>query len=61
MREASLVAVEDDALRLTPRGMFFADSIVGLIGSPRVEALRSRGTGRHTLSLLEGPTPDFMG
>jgi coproporphyrinogen III oxidase-like Fe-S oxidoreductase len=46
---ARLVEVEADVVRLTPRGLFFADSVAGLLASRRAEALRDRpdlATGR---------------
>lgn len=37
---AGLVVIEDDAVRLTERGMFFADSVVGLLAAERVKEIR---------------------
>ena len=53
MVEAGLAELTPDALRLTPRGMFYADSVAGLLAWPRVEALRGSGAGRHTRDVLE--------
>lgn len=39
--EAGLAERDDDGLGLTPRGMFFADSIAGLLAERRVEQLRA--------------------
>lgn len=40
---AGLAERHGDVLSLTPRGMFFADSIVGLLAERRVEQLRASG------------------
>lgn len=60
---AGLAALDEEALRLSPRGMFYADSVAGLLSWPRVEALRSAGAGRHTRDVLadEVRFRDFMG
>ncbi|OIP43753.1 MAG: hypothetical protein AUK47_02100 [Deltaproteobacteria bacterium CG2_30_63_29] len=36
LADAELVVVEPDAVRLTPRGMFFADTVAGFLAFPRV-------------------------
>ncbi len=61
--DAGLVSLDDDALRLTPNGMFFADSVVGLLAWERSAALREAGAGIHTRELLEPRTMPvlFMG
>jgi coproporphyrinogen III oxidase-like Fe-S oxidoreductase len=60
--EAKLATLDERALRLTPEGMFYADSIAGLFAWPRVRALAESGAGRHTRDLLEGSAvPSFMG
>jgi coproporphyrinogen III oxidase-like Fe-S oxidoreductase len=62
--EAGLAELDEEALRLTPRGMFYADSVAGLLAWPRVEALRASGAGRHTRDLLDHRLlvdSDFMG
>jgi len=59
---ADLATLDDTALRLTPRGMFFADSIAGLFAFPRVEALRAEAAGQRTRDLLDRKVvADFMG
>jgi oxygen-independent coproporphyrinogen-3 oxidase len=60
---AGLCTLTPEALTLTPRGMFHADAVAGLLAWPRVEALRASGGGRRTRDLLgETPRfPDFMG
>ncbi len=60
---AGLATLSAASLTLTPRGMFHADAVAGLLAWPRVEALRARGGGRRTRDLLkEKPGfPDFMG
>ena len=50
-----LATLDARALRLTPRGMFYADSVVGLLAELRIETLKSRGAGRTTRDLLEQP------
>jgi oxygen-independent coproporphyrinogen-3 oxidase len=50
---AALVTVDDDALALTPRGMFYADAVAGLFAWQRVQSLDQSGAGRHTRDLLE--------
>ncbi|MCE9574113.1 MAG: Fe-S oxidoreductase [Deltaproteobacteria bacterium] len=60
--EAGLAAVDDDALTLTPRGMFYADAIAGLLASERVEILRAGAAGRHTRDALDEQVfREFMG
>lgn len=50
--EAGLTTLDADALHLTPRGMFFADSVAGLLAWPRALALRASGAGLHTPYML---------
>jgi oxygen-independent coproporphyrinogen-3 oxidase len=60
--DAELAELDDGELRLTPRGMFYADSIAGLFASSRVARLRGEGAGRHTRDLLDDRLlVDFMG
>ncbi len=40
LSNAELITTEDDTVRLTERGMFFADSVVGLLASERVKEIR---------------------
>jgi oxygen-independent coproporphyrinogen-3 oxidase len=63
VERAGLVTVDADSIGLTPRGMFYADSVAGLLAWPRVEALRASGAGRRTRDLLadEMRFPAFMG
>lgn len=42
LEQAELVRLDPDALRLTERGMFYADSVAGLLAQRRVTRLRSR-------------------
>lgn len=51
--EAKLASLEGDDLVLTPRGMFFADSVAGLLAEERVEALRPRAAGVHNREHVE--------
>jgi len=60
--EAGLAELDEEALRLTPRGMFYADSVAGLFAWRRVEALRETGAGRHTREVVgDRMFVDFMG
>lgn len=63
LRAAGLVDVDANALRLTPRGMFHADSVAGLLAWRRVEALRRAQGRRHRLPRwpLDDAAPQFMG
>ena len=54
-----LVEVEPEAIRLTERGMFFADSVAGLLAWRRSQVLRLDGRTR-ALPLTEA-APEFMG
>lgn len=54
-RTRGLVTLDDEALRLTPRGMFFADAVVGTASAERTAALRSGAGGVHTLDALHAP------
>ncbi|HEY4221870.1 MAG TPA: Fe-S oxidoreductase, partial [Myxococcota bacterium] len=59
---AELVTVGADALTLTPRGMFFADSVVGLLMRARAEAVKASGNGVHTMQAIHARSAhDFMG
>lgn len=53
IQKADLAELDAEALRLTPRGMFYADSVAGLLAWPRVEALRPTGKGERTRDLLK--------
>ncbi len=60
--EEGLAELTPEALRLTPRGMFYADSVAGLLAWQRATALRASGAGRHTRDVLEDRLHvDFMG
>jgi oxygen-independent coproporphyrinogen-3 oxidase len=62
IEEAGLCTLDDEALRLTPRGMFYADSAAGLLAWPRALALRPSGAGERTRDLLKRRVMvDFMG
>jgi oxygen-independent coproporphyrinogen-3 oxidase len=59
---ADLATLDDKALCLTPRGMFYADAVAGLLAWERVEALRPTGAGQRTRDLLDRRlVVDFMG
>jgi coproporphyrinogen III oxidase-like Fe-S oxidoreductase len=59
LRAAGLVTIDDSVVTLTPRGMFYADTVAGLLAWRRVEAVRPAAAGRHS---VEAPEPsDFMG
>ncbi|MBI1947778.1 MAG: radical SAM protein [Deltaproteobacteria bacterium] len=51
--EAGLVVLNDRELSLTPRGMFFADAVVGLLAAGRAAVVRQHAAGQHTLGLIE--------
>lgn len=53
-----LVELEPDAVQLTPRGMFFADSVAGVLAWPRVRELRRRGL---RMAASDDALPQFMG
>ncbi len=60
--DAKLATLDDAALRLTAEGMFFADSVAGLLAWRRTEQLRPSAKGEHTRDLLERRVVvDFMG
>jgi oxygen-independent coproporphyrinogen-3 oxidase len=60
--DAKLASMDAEAVHLTPLGMFFADSVAGLLAWPRVEELRHRSAGVHTRDLLERRVVvDYMG
>ncbi len=40
IQQAGLMLQEDDLLRLTPKGMFFSDSVTGLLARKRIRQLR---------------------
>ena len=42
LESARLIEIDDDAIGLTPRGMFFADSVAGYLATPRVTQLVGR-------------------
>lgn len=60
---AGLATLDAESLHLTPKGMFYADSVAGLFAWQRVEALRAGGAGRRTRDLLRDDVRlnDFMG
>ncbi len=43
LQQAGLVGINTERVELTPRGMFFADSVAGLLAGDRVKALRLGG------------------
>jgi len=46
-KAAGLLTMSDDTLRLTPRGMFYADAVTGLLAASRARALTSGRPRRH--------------
>lgn len=59
-----LVEIEAATVRLTPRGMFHADSVAGLLAWPRARALRQGGVGRRGRARrlpTNEAAPAFMG
>ena len=59
LESAGLVEVDPEVLRLTERGMFFADSVAGLLAWRRSQLLRLESRSRG-LPLSEA-APEFMG
>lgn len=60
--DAGLVVLSDEALSLTERGMFYADSVAGLLAWQRAQALRHDAAGLRTVDLLGSRARvDFMG
>ena len=49
---AGLGELDEHALRLTPRGMFFADSVAGLLAEDRVHEIAPAAAGRSTYAIL---------
>ena len=49
---AGLATLDAETLRLTPKGMFYADSVVGLLTWQRVDALRATGAGHRTRDVV---------
>lgn len=50
--DAGLVTLSDDALTLSPRGMYYADAVAGLLAWRRAEQVRGAAAGRHTRNVL---------
>jgi oxygen-independent coproporphyrinogen-3 oxidase len=63
LQAAGLLHIDQDALHLTPKGMYFADSVVGLLAWQRVQDLRSESAGVHTRDALDARMidVDYMG
>lgn len=61
--DAGLVELSPELLGLTPRGMFYADSVAGLLVAPRTATLREGSAGKHTHDLQREPIHlrGFMG
>lgn len=59
--EAGLVALTDDALVLSPRGMYYADTVAGLLAWTRAEQVRGAAAGRHTRNVLHESVHASMG
>jgi oxygen-independent coproporphyrinogen-3 oxidase len=60
--EAGLVEVDPAAVRLTERGMYYADTVAGLLAWRRARALREGGVGRRPRRLPVNETGQhFMG
>ena len=59
-----LVAVDDRAVSLTPLGMFYADTVVGVVTARRAALMRAQGAGHTTLDMATARTRlgvSFMG
>jgi oxygen-independent coproporphyrinogen-3 oxidase len=53
--EAGLLHAGEEALTLTPRGMFYSDSIIGTFAAERAAKLREHAAGLRTQRVLEEP------
>lgn len=51
--DAGLAAIDEHTLSLTPRGMFYADAVVGLLAAGRAAVVRQGAAGEHTLEMIE--------
>lgn len=59
-----LVTIDDRAASLTPLGMYYADTVVGVLTARRAALLRAQGAGHSTLDMATAPTRvavSFMG
>jgi oxygen-independent coproporphyrinogen-3 oxidase len=59
--DAGLARLDDGALVLAPTGMFYADSVAGLLAARRAGELREAAAGRHTRDLLHETIHGPMG
>lgn len=53
--ERGLLEVDEHKVTLTPRGMFYSDSVVGTFAAERVARIRGHALGLNTLQVLEEP------
>jgi coproporphyrinogen III oxidase-like Fe-S oxidoreductase len=58
---AGLAELDEHAFRLTPRGMFFADSVAGLLAEDRVHEIAPAAAGRSTHEILNDAAFHSMG
>jgi coproporphyrinogen III oxidase-like Fe-S oxidoreductase len=53
--EMGLLKVDEKTIALTPRGMFYSDSVVGTFAAERAAKIREHASGLNTLRILEEP------
>jgi oxygen-independent coproporphyrinogen-3 oxidase len=53
--ESGLINVDEKTITLTPRGMFYSDSVVGTFAAERAAKLREHASGLSTQRVLEEP------
>jgi coproporphyrinogen III oxidase-like Fe-S oxidoreductase len=54
--EAGLLTIDEARVSLTPRGMFYADTVVGILAARRSAIVRARGAGTSTMHMAVAPT-----
>jgi coproporphyrinogen III oxidase-like Fe-S oxidoreductase len=58
---ADLATLDEEALTLSSRGMFYADAVAGLFASHRAAEVRTAAAGRHTRDVLHETVSHSMG
>jgi oxygen-independent coproporphyrinogen-3 oxidase len=53
--EGGLISATEQAITLTPRGMFYSDAVVGTFAAERAARLRKHASGLSTMRVLEEP------
>jgi len=54
-KEGGLINVDEKTVALTPRGMFYSDSVIGTFAAERAAKLREHASGLSTQRVLEEP------